>query len=424
MVTYYISVNKYNKRSEYVYVMTYGENKRTLKMTDLSLINDSLNIWLEQKGRPHISLELEHRYGLSMEPSEVSDLIYLLETGTNKKKVHFCDGLDMTINGVYLSHSYRDVSEFKQHWLTQDNTPHRLLEQLSQDILETPYADDPEDYEVRYGKVVFHLNHGTAHAIRSVILLNFIIHFLNIYGQEMCESCLALHNMSPEEKACLNLAVFLFRSGRTNELGWRGDPSYSQRSAAIFTQIALDLGHNSSLVYAIVSCFDFESTIDLKRGFLDNNIEQSNKKAKLYQKMLHVTHTCDLARCCSSKDHLLDVLAHELRELLTNHRDISELLEFILNFSEKLCQETGAPIAYERPDRDLYFGSAYKAVDVSTNVERTFARLETLMNQELDLYRSLTLQMPSQVNKVDVTSAEPAAPEESNELITRIRTRG
>ncbi len=389
MVNFYICVDQYKKRSTYVYELVYGDRKRIFKRSDLPFIHEALNAWLEQRGQLRVGLELEKQYCLSVDPSELEHLIYVLETGTNKKKVALADGLDRTVYGVYLSYSYRCLSEFYQHWLTPNDVTLAMFEQLSQDVLETPYADEPEDYEVRHGKVAFHLNHGTSHAMRSVTLFNFIIHFLNIYGHKGNESCQAIQQMAQEEKACLTLAVFLFRSGRTNELGWSSDRSYSPRSAAIFTQIALDLGHDAPLVSAMASSFDFECSIDLTRSFLDKNIEDSNKQVRLYQKILHVTHTCDLTRCCSSKDYLLEVLSQELSILLTGDKDIKELLDCILDFSEKLCLETGAPIAYEHhaPNR-RFFGNFYKAVDVSTDVAKTCARLEVLMHEEIGLCRN------------------------------------
>jgi hypothetical protein len=116
--------------------------------------------------------------------------------------------------------------------------------------------------------------------------------------------------------ACLKLAMFLFRSGRTNELGWNDDTNYSPRSACIFSHVASELGFNKTMVELIAQSFDFEAPLKSTYFWA----QKSSAKANLYQTLFHIVHTLELSRCFSSRG----ILYKKVSNLLSHFFSIQE----------------------------------------------------------------------------------------------------
>lgn len=287
---------------------------------------------------------------------------------------------------IYYSH--RSLSAFSRYWERMDvaKVKGELYKLLSEDIIEIPYVDKPLDYEYRFGKIAFHPNHGTAHGLRSVSLFNW---YLDLAKEYKAQEILMLE---PEEIQCLELALFLFRSGRTNELGWAGDPTYSPRSAAIFTHIAIQLGFNNELVKQIADSFDYQKEINSSITTTitqDSLIKLKENKKSLYQSLFELCHMSDLIRCFTNYDYLKIKISQQLENLSINNlpQEIEQIVDISLNFAALCCKITGSPIhiiKLQQSSGGSLQGSALAAVNAATNVPEILNQLDKLRTTPLN----------------------------------------
>lgn len=319
---------------------------------------------------------------LDLTATQLEELLKLLVIGEHKEMIVLPKPLSLSkLHNRPIIYAHRSLDEFSAYW----KHPHanllkqRLFQQLAEDIIEVPYVDQPKDYETRFDLVAFHTNHGTTHGMRLVTLFN---QFLRLFKSLPLNKA-----FSPEEEHCLQLAMFLFRSGRTNELGWSGDPSYSLRSAQIFTHIATKLGYKTSLIDMIARCFDYKTPLSMNKCD-DQSLAVSPPRASLYQTLFALSHISDLVRCNSSYPTLAEKIKNRLRPFLDwlNEEELESITHQFLVFAAQCCQTTGAPMFI----RDLYpmiqgspFGSSHLAVRSVANFLTTFETLKHLP-MELD----------------------------------------
>jgi hypothetical protein len=305
-------------------------------------------------------------------------------------------------------YTYSSLDSYVHYWENTDfeELQRKLFAQLSEELIEVPYADKPKEYEYRFEKVAFHPNHGSAHAIRLVILFD---KYLRLVQSSHLPT---VPTLSQEEKACLSLAMFLFRSGRTNEIGWDGDTSYSNRSAFIFTHIAKTLGYSTELVEVIAQCFDYKARIPLTTGFYGKSLINSNVSTLLYQSLFQLAHNSDLVRCHEKYSHLKSKLTNALNKLkqLFGSLDTGSVDDHLL-FAAQCCVATGTPVTvrelHERSGGS-FIGNPSKMVHTANNVIESLRTLATMSNmtttkpddtpEEADLYESTDLP-PSTTDK-------------------------
>ena len=183
------------------------------------------------------TIELDKEYDLN-EPDPQEDfnaLIKRIAIDLDMQLMELSPTTKCSVEGKAVTYSVRDLTAHKFYW--QGHTPYALFKCLSEDIIEIPYADNKDDFTFRFGKTAYHPNHGTNHAVRQFILTKKYLNFLKREGRPDIKNTAA--KLSAEEIACLELGAFLFRSGRTNEVGWSGDATYGPRSAEIFNQLTL-----------------------------------------------------------------------------------------------------------------------------------------------------------------------------------------
>lgn len=371
-----------------------GEFQKYVKVEELTRIkadvNQFLNVQIASVLIPDISLTKSSEFSLDLNDEEFEHFKYLFLIGQDRKSIQLPPEVQMTSSEDIkkpVIYSYRKLDGFHAYWKDHDNERRfKLYQQLSQDIIEIPYVDRPCEYESRGGRLAFHPNHGTTHGIRLVTYFGKYLEFMNSKTSSQHQE--NPHLLTKMETGCLELALFLFRSGRTSEASWSVDKSYSFRSAAIFSQIADDLGYDKSLIEAIACCFNYKKTVELTDGFNNQTLAESYVKVELYQSLFKAAHVSDLVRCNSSLSVLSEYLKSALNQLLKNsEHSISDkkVYEFLL-FAAKCCKATGAPVIIEElqsESKSDYFGNPWLMVSSIANLESTFESLKAVSSDSI-----------------------------------------
>jgi hypothetical protein len=331
-----------------------GEFVRYVKKQDLERIEEDIRECLtgfKPFSTQFTGLEPPSTYSFDMEASLAQDVIERLRIGSERREVLLDDALkigapgDDDSLGKPVVMAYRRLDDHLEYWKGWSNVPaFKLYEILAQDIIEQPYVDSPRDLVIRYNKTAFHVNHGTGHAVRQVQLIR---QYFDLIEEKASPTFAAIvQSVSDEEYACLELAAFLFRAGRTNELSWSEDQSrFGRRSAALFTQIASDLGYNPNLVKLVSGCFDYHTVVELTEALdASHSVTQTNLKAQLFKKLLKLTHETDLVRCNEAYAPIHKTLTDTFREVLADDAPHEELATTCLHYGMVLCERTGAPI--------------------------------------------------------------------------------
>lgn len=273
---------------------------------------------------------------------------------------------------IVLAH--RNLSNFKKFWKT--GRAFALFEALSQDIIETPYVDAPGDF-MQLHLIAYHTNHGTTHALRQTLLVRSYFEYLQYEGTQDIKE--VINSLTSEEIAALELAAFLFRSGRTNEASWNVDSTYGKRSAAIFKDIAIKLKFKSELVDALCIAFDYHQAIPLSKPFNNSTLEQSQKKADLFRNLLKLSHESDLVRCEVSQEKVMSPIKETLATLVPKAK-IDMVCDAFLHYAAELNRKTGSPVTvtnYQQNNSE-YRGDRAIAVKSANNPLRKLGELTTI----------------------------------------------
>ncbi|MFC7782589.1 SidE phosphodiesterase domain-containing protein [Legionella taurinensis] len=329
-----------------------GHFVRYVKISDLPLLSQGVNGFLLNQelvnlDDPSQSLTLtaQSEYDLGdLDESQEELLRTLLETGPNKHKVELPQNLATSAQNNPVVFSYRNLGEFQNYWQNQSLDKKTMLYQvLSADLIETPYVDDPRDYIERQNVIAYHTNHGTCHGIRQDKLSVAYLQLIKAQGNAV--TLKTANSLTGEEEACLQLAAFLFRSGRTNELSWRDDATYGQRSAAIFKQVAIDLGFNTAIVDLIALCFDYHSKNEHITPLPNHTMQETRSKLDLFTSILKLSHESDLIRVnMDGYAKQREPIVAELEKVLGEESDVASVADALLLYAGQLCAETGAPI--------------------------------------------------------------------------------
>jgi hypothetical protein len=381
--------------------------KKIVSLREAQRTQNEVNAYLSDNMYPQAMVDVLENFSVQFEdPDKIKEFEYLFLVGNDKymvplpKELSFSgdfllrQGSDVcsdTVEAITpepdnacayspnteskpLIYTYRNLTKYTKFWEQDDyeSLQQELFAQLSADIIEIPYADVPYEYEYRFGQVAFHPNHGSAHAVRLVTLFNKYLNLAQITPTA------ELPAVGKEEETCLTLAMFLFRSGRTNEIGWSDDTSYSKRSAAIFSHIAEVLGYSKVLVDVIAQCFDYEAVIHTK-GFLDKTQSEGNKSIFVYQKLFQLAHNSDLVRCSERYEKVKKSLTDALIRLLNCSFD-PEVVDEYLQFAAQCCVATGAPVTIRelQGSGGSYGGNGYKMVQTANNIVQSLKTLSTL----------------------------------------------
>jgi hypothetical protein len=361
--------------------------KKYINKSELERIFNDLNDYLISTDREGIlSLSnLQKEYSFLFTDAEISEVVALLLVGKEKQTIVLPVHLKASQGedeSKELLFTYRYLDAFKNYWVSgEKDKVYKLLQILSEDLLQTPYADKPHDYDFFRGRIAFHPNHGTTHGLRLMVLFDYYLETLIAYDAARYST------ITLEERSCLKLAMFLFRSGRTNEVSWSGDSTYSSRSAAVFKQVALELNYEFDLVDLISRCFDYQYDLASDDSIMMN--EEKIAKGTLYQRLFKLSHNSDLIRCNTSYETLQDMLKETFSLLLTELDVAKPWINNGLLFAAKLCQSTGAPVLpmqlMEQVAGSSAFGSNRIRVESANEVGCTYDRLELIREQELSM---------------------------------------
>ncbi|KTD50841.1 SidE phosphodiesterase domain-containing protein [Legionella quateirensis] len=366
-----------------------NEFQKYIKITDLDALNHILTRYLNELNYSSV-VRLDHLkvgvpLNLDLTDTQCNELTDLILIGPDRELIDLPHGLHNSgefNRPVLISH--RKLNEFIAYWTlpNAELIKYKLFQLLSEDIIEVPYVDMPLEYDIRWNKFVFRPNHGTAHSIRLVQLLNSVLNsMLFITIELLAPDVLApVLMLTDEERGCLELALFLYRSGRTNETGWSSDPGYSHRSHEIFRIIALKLGYNSKLVDAIVSSFDYKSPVPLENQFSEPFTEVDKIKIGVFKQLFKLVHNADLIRCFSNLESISKDVQSVFKNLLGSIDDklVNELTHQTLVLAAKYCKQTGAPVVVrelQAESEGTYSGNKYVMVKAVADVKQTFIDL-------------------------------------------------
>jgi hypothetical protein len=316
-----------------------GKFVRFIKATDIDALMHDVSHWFEENGFT-ISFAVGETYELSTTSELESELTSLLVNGKGKKAIELPEELAYSPFKRRAVFSYRDVSSFSKYWKKNSyDTLFTLFEQLSQDLMEVPYVDEPHDQLSMKGEVAYHTTHGTTHGIRQHILSKHYLELIKQKGTGVFYE--AANSLTVEDRACLELVAFLFRVGRTNELGWDGDPTYGPRSMAIFKQIALELKFSPQLIDLIIIGSNYYKDYSTRTDLSD----QDRYKLMLFTKILRLSHESDLVRCFENYGQVKGPIVEELNHVIDEQHNTSAIADSYLNYAAKLCRLTGSKIS-------------------------------------------------------------------------------
>ena len=346
------------------------------------IINDQFVKYIKKKDVPNLTLDLKQwlldnkvyvpeldltsyqTYELKFDSLSLENSFYhVLSVGINKKAVVLPIELQRSPldENLPVLFSYGSLERFHRYWESPRELRFSLYEQLSKDLIENPYVDEPNDFLQHFNNVAFHPNHGTTHAIRQMELAANYLTCIQLNGTKT--NSRVAQSLSAEEIACLQLAAFLFRSGRTNESGWQGDLTYGPRSAALFKQIALELEFNPVLVDLMANCFDYHTEIKVNNKLNNHSLEETREKSHLFTKLLKLSHESDLVRCFDNYEEIKKPIEEELSRLLDPRVKVSVISDHFLSYAVTLCKLTGATVSGAKSKELNTTGSRKLAVE-------------------------------------------------------------
>lgn len=374
---------------------------------DIPILVNDLNQGLMQRKiitEPLKITKETDKYIIPVEGEGEIHALKLLQCGKDKKAINLPIEVQYSVNDNLVAYSYRELKKYKRYWdSSSTELQFSLFETLSQDLIEIPYVDDPDDLESHFDLTAYHTNHGTTHAIRQA---EYAKNYFNLVkksgGLIYKQSALSA---SKEEYACLVLAAFLFRSGRTNEYGWDSDTTYGKRSAAIFRKIALELKFNPILVELIASnCFDYHSDLTINQDLNQHSREESKTKIELFRKLLKLSHESDLVRCFEEyEEKIKKPITTELKVLLVPSAAVDTIADDFLDYAITLCKETGSSVT----------GAKDKA---NNSIKNRALSVKSASAPKITLYRLLKLKPASVPHFVAPTSSWIASSEHTKPI--------
>lgn len=237
------------------------------------------------------------------------------------------------------------LPEWQHFWLTgRSSAP--IYQAIVDRIINQPYVDTPNDLVRSGDTTIFHPNHDATHAVRQAINTRFFHQLILHHGNDAFKQVAA--SLTIEEQEALQLAAFLFRAGRTNELGGVADPKNAIRSAELFKGIAAALGFEPSLVQTFYYCIGYTYThfkdVDathLHEG-LSGDDALKQKKFDLVKRLLQLSHHTDLVRCFNDEKDISTANQENLSTLISSD-NVDVINAITLHYARASCEITGTP---------------------------------------------------------------------------------
>ena len=282
------------------------------------------------------------------------------------------------------------LASFNKFWtLAQPN--YGLWQAISNHYINLPYLDVPRGYYdiTHEGFTVYHHNHDVTHAVRQRLYAKKYLEIISENGT--IQSALIAKNIKedPEINACLELAVFLCRAARTNEISSSKDQNNGKRSAELFTAIAVNLGFDQNLVkflaYSIKTYLPNynPSSDDELIQKLPDRCGDRVQLAKLLKGIIELSHDTDLVRCRNNPETINTPVERELKNFLAPHVNVKRAVTNMLLYAIDACKITGTRVkytAYSSPQKNIPPLKKQHTENVSASIQQ----LETI---EVDVHR-------------------------------------
>ncbi len=268
-------------------------------------------------------------------------------------KSHFL-GRTMTINIAPLK-------AFRKFWQKGDAELSKVWQLFADEYINRPYLDvplgiGPFDYDITHDDyTVYHRNHDVTHATRQRLYAQHYLDIIRQYGKPAFSHMAIEIKNNPEIKFCLEVAVFLCRSGRTNEQPGKEDPSNARRSAELFEAVAVRLGFHQGLVrflaFAIAThAPNLDNHPDLISLLPGKNNNDKRILAELLLKCVDLSHHTDLVRCKVGGvvQPVRPEIEKDLHQLLdASSVDIPLAVSNLLTYAIQACQSTGTRVKFQ-----------------------------------------------------------------------------
>lgn len=276
--------------------------------------------------------------------------------------------------------------KWTEYWGSDDKQQHTdektnaLWQLLNDNIINKPYVDDNllkhKAHTFSGSKPVYRFNHGILHSLRQLMYARVLISIITQYGTDIAKKTML--TIDQEQIALLELSCVLCRSGRTNEKGHRGDPTYSFRSGQIIQLVAERLLFNKKYI-----AYDggntmlepsFPNMVALQKSTLTNLTPTTT----LLKNIIDLSHHIDLIRTHSGGD----VYRYTLSIFKTWFPDdvYQEMTLLFIDYATQLCLTTGDRISYKifTPDSKKlnYDSTLFK--ELSNNIPKCVALMSLI----------------------------------------------
>lgn len=242
-------------------------------------------------------------------------------------------------------------------WKNGVSDSSRLWQVLADNYINKPYLDAPSIfssfYDITYNDfTLHHRNHDTTHAVRQRLYSKNYINSIESYGREEYTHIASEIKTNPEIQACLELAVYLCRSGRTNEKSGQKDPSNAKRSAELFSVVATKLGFDPGLIKFLAFSIEMHNPKLQDYPELIANLpgEHKSQLASVLKGVLDLSHHTDLVRCKvgSPDEPVKEKIEQALLTFLDPQKiNVKRATNNLLIHATQLCKMTGTRVKFQ-----------------------------------------------------------------------------
>lgn len=320
------------------------------------------------------------------------------------------------------------VSDSAKFWSIPSNSgssENQIWQTCAKQYINKPYLDVMRPMRRFYdisdnGFTIHHRNHDVTHAVRQRHYAQQYLIIIQDTGNPEFKQAAQSINQNKEMKAALELAIYLCRSGRTNEKSGQEDPSNAKRSAALFSEVAKELEIDPGLInflqFAVATHapdLNKEKYQELING-IPGKPEEKHALAELMKGVIDLSHHTDLVRCKVGppKQPVGDQIEKELSHFVDTKKANPKIIsQNMLAHAAKACELTGTRIKYntfkhQSPENNPRLKAKY-----TQNVDSCFEMLNSL---ELDVYKNPRIE--TILNQVEESSSLNLSNQELNEF--------
>ncbi|MDR3504277.1 MAG: SidE phosphodiesterase domain-containing protein [Legionella sp.] len=286
------------------------------------------------------------------------------------------------------------LQDFKHFWQDGEGDQSNIWQVLADNYINKPYLDVPALFrgyiDITHDNfTVHHRNHDTTHAVRQRLYAQNYLDLIQNYGNEEYAPIATEINNNNELKACLELAIYLCRSGRTNEKSGKDDPSNAKRSAELFAVVATEMGFDPDLVNFLKFAIGTHAPKLENHQDLVEKLPGEHKLAlaHLLKGVIDLSHHTDLVRCKVGppKEPVREQIDEELGEFLDPKKiDVERATTNFLVHATQLCKMTGTRVKFETFSQQDKENNAKLKVQHARDVS---ASMEQLRGVKLDPHR-------------------------------------